>query len=85
MMPVNHVQSCVSRHCFGRCWLLPQSESSRMLTAGDLTATGVTVHKQFLNVTHSPLNVISACFKGFVSCCVFFKTVFSFPFFKLTD
>ncbi len=25
-----------------------------MLTAGDLTATGVTVNKQFLNVTYSP-------------------------------
>ncbi len=32
---------------------LPQSESNRMLTAVDLTATGVIVNKQFLNVTHS--------------------------------
>ncbi len=54
MMPVSHVQSRV-RHVtvLVDAGLSPQSESDRMLTAGDLTATGVTVNKHFLKVTYS--------------------------------
>ncbi len=56
MMPVSHVQSRVCHATVlanaGSC---PQS-ASRMLTAVDLTATGVIVNKHFLNVTHCPFN-----------------------------
>ncbi len=54
MMPVNHVQSRVCHvTVLADAGSLPQSESNRMLTAADLTATGVTVNKNFLNVTYS--------------------------------
>ncbi len=52
MMPVNQVQSCVCHvTVLADAGSLPQSESNRMLTAVDLTATRVIVNKQFLNVT----------------------------------
>ncbi len=55
MMPVNHVQDA---------GLLPQSESNSKLTAVDLTATGVTVNKQFLNVTYIPFKLMLNFFGG---------------------
>ncbi len=55
MMPVNHIQSCVCHvTVLADAGSLPSSESNRMLTAVDLTATGVIVIKQFLKVTYSP-------------------------------
>ncbi len=55
MMPVNHVQSCVCHiTVLADAGSLSQSESNKMLTAVDLTDTGVTVNKQFLKVTYSP-------------------------------
>ncbi len=63
MMPVNHIQSRVclvtvladagSRLLSANTCL---SASDRMLTAVDLTATGVTANKQFLNVTYRTFN-----------------------------
>ncbi len=55
MMPINHVQSCV-------CHVIVLADagtnaSNRMLTAVDLTATGVIVTKHFLNVTYSPFKL----------------------------
>ncbi len=58
MMPVNHVQSRVCHvTVLADAGSLPRSESNRMLTALDLTATGVTVNKQCLKVTHSSFNI----------------------------
>ncbi len=54
MMPVNHVHATV----LANVGSLPRSESNRMLTAVDLTATGVIVNKQFLNFTYSPFKCI---------------------------
>ncbi len=55
MMPVNHVQSRVCHvTVLADAGSLPRSESNRMLTAVDLTATGVIVNKQYLKVTYSP-------------------------------
>ncbi len=55
MLPVNHVQSRVCHvTALADAGSLPQSESNRMLAAVDLTATGVTVNKQFPKVTYSP-------------------------------
>ncbi len=55
MMPVNHVQSCVCHVAvLADADLLPWSESNRMLTAIDLTTTGVIDNKHFLKVTYSP-------------------------------
>ncbi len=57
MMPVNHVQSRVCHvTVLADADSLPQSMSNRMLTAVDLTATGVIVNKHFLNVTYSLFN-----------------------------
>ncbi len=57
MMPVNHDQSCVCHiTVLADAGLLPQNESNRILTAVDLTATGVIVNKQFLKVTYSLFN-----------------------------
>ncbi len=53
-VPVNHVQCRVTSLLLPMLCSLPQSENNRMLTAVDLTATGVTVNKQFLKVTYSP-------------------------------
>ncbi len=53
MVPVNHVQSCACHVIvLADAGSLPQSNSNSMLTAGDLMATGVTVNKQFLNITY---------------------------------
>ncbi len=52
MMPVNHVQSHV---CHVTVLAVAGTNvSNRMLTAVDLTATGVVVNKRFLNVTYTP-------------------------------
>ncbi len=53
MMPVYHVQSRV--YHITVLTNAGTSASNRMLTAGDLTVTGVIVNKHFLNVTYSPL------------------------------
>ncbi len=65
MMPVNHVQSCVSHFNAGgsqirsmnasmlRSGSKGASVSNRMLTAVDLTAT-VVIALQYLKVTYSP-------------------------------
>ncbi len=63
MMPVSHVQSdlCVTSlfwPMLARAYGVGACASNRMLTAVDLTATGVIVNKHFLNVTHSPFNVM---------------------------
>ncbi len=56
MMPVSHVQS---RVCHVTVLAdAGTSATNRMLTAVDLTATGVIVNKHFLNVTYSPFKVV---------------------------
>ncbi len=51
-----------------------ESESNRMLTADDLTATGVIVNKQFLKVSYSPfkaalINILTSTWiKHIVAC-----------------
>ncbi len=65
MMPITHVQSRVCHvTVLADAGSLPQIESNRMLTAVDLTATGVIVNKQFLKVTYSPFkssNDVTKC------------------------
>ncbi len=54
MMPVNHVQSRVCHvTVLADAGSLPQSESNRMLTAGDLMVTGAIKSKHFLKFTYS--------------------------------
>ncbi len=55
IMPVNHVQSLV---CVVTVLVdVGSSTSNRMLTAVDLTATGVTVNKHFVNVAYGPFKI----------------------------
>ncbi len=59
MMPVNHVKSrvCYVTADAGLCLQSASTHASnRMLTAGDLTATGVIVNKHFLNATYRTFN-----------------------------
>ncbi len=68
MMPVSHVQSCVCHvTVLADAGSLPQSESTRMLTAVDLTANGVTVNKRFLKVTYSQIIVRMTIWSKFAS------------------
>ncbi len=60
MMPVNHIQSRVCHitvvaDAGSRLWNASTgvSASNRLLTVVELTARGVIVNKQFLNVTYS--------------------------------
>ncbi len=56
-MPDNHVQSYVCHvTVLADAGSLSRSVSNRMVTAVDLTATGVIVNKQFLNVTYNHFN-----------------------------
>ncbi len=59
MMPVDHIQSRACHVNVGsrlRSASIHASASNRMLTAGDLMATGVIVNKFFLNVTYRTFN-----------------------------
>ncbi len=64
MMPVNHVQSrvCYVTVLVDTCSRERSASacgSNRMLTAVDLTGTGVTVNKYFLNITYRTFKTLT--------------------------